>query len=94
MYQLKNREFVFDVDVSTLPCGVNGALYFVQMDADGGLSKYPLNQAGAAYGTGCTCMLWGSVCEMRRKTPLSLTCARPPPPPPLSPPPTLPIHRL
>lgn len=52
MYQLKNREFVFDVDVSTLPCGVNGALYFVQMDADGGLSKYPLNQAGAAYGTG------------------------------------------
>jgi len=52
LYQLKNREFTFDVDVSSLPCGVNGALYFVQMDADGGLSKYPLNQAGAAYGTG------------------------------------------
>ena len=35
MYKLKNREFVFDVDVSSLPCGVNGAMYFVQMDADG-----------------------------------------------------------
>ena len=52
MYKLKNREFVFTVDVSTLVCGINGALYFVSMDADGGLSKYPGNKAGAAYGTG------------------------------------------
>ena len=52
MYKLKNREFVFDVDVSTLACGINGALYFVDMDADGGMSKYPNNAAGAAYGTG------------------------------------------
>lgn len=33
-------------------CGINGALYFVKMDADGGLSKYPTNKAGAPYGTG------------------------------------------
>lgn len=52
MYKLKNREFVFDVDVSSLVCGINGALYMVLMDADGGLSKYPGNRAGAAYGTG------------------------------------------
>jgi cellulose 1,4-beta-cellobiosidase len=52
MFKLKNQEFSFDVDVSNLPCGLNGALYFVQMDADGGLSKYPNNKAGAAYGTG------------------------------------------
>jgi len=52
MYKLKNREFVFTVDVSTLGCGINGALYFVDMDADGGMSKYPNNAAGAAYGTG------------------------------------------
>jgi cellulose 1,4-beta-cellobiosidase len=52
MYKLKNREFSFTVDVSTLVCGINGALYFVSMDADGGLSKYPGNKAGAAYGTG------------------------------------------
>lgn len=52
MYKLKNREFVFDVDVSSLVCGINGAAYFVNMDADGGLSKYPGNRAGAAYGTG------------------------------------------
>lgn len=32
MFHLKNREFTFDVDVSSLPCGVNGALYFVEMD--------------------------------------------------------------
>lgn len=52
MFKLKNMEFTFDVDVSQLPCGLNGALYFVNMAADGGVSKYPTNKAGAAYGTG------------------------------------------
>lgn len=52
MFKLKNREFTFDVDVSKLPCGLNGALYFVQMDEDGGMGRYPANKAGAAYGTG------------------------------------------
>jgi len=52
LFQLKNKEFTFDVDVSKLPCGLNGALYFVQMDADGGKSKYPSNKAGAHLGTG------------------------------------------
>jgi hypothetical protein len=52
MFNLQNQEFAFDVDVSNLPCGLNGALYFVQMDPDGGLSKYPNNKAGATYGTG------------------------------------------
>jgi cellulose 1,4-beta-cellobiosidase len=52
MFKLKNQEFTFDVDVSNLPCGLNGALYFSQMDADGGVSKYTGNKAGAKYGTG------------------------------------------
>ena len=52
MFNLLNKEFTFDVDVSKLPCGLNGALYFVQMDEDGGMSKYPGNKAGAKYGTG------------------------------------------
>ncbi|KAF3387366.1 putative 1,4-beta-D-glucan cellobiohydrolase A [Penicillium rolfsii] len=52
MFKLLNQEFTFDVDVSNLPCGLNGALYFVSMDADGGLSKYENNKAGAKYGTG------------------------------------------
>jgi cellulose 1,4-beta-cellobiosidase len=52
MFKLLNQEFTFDVDVSNLPCGLNGAVYFSQMDADGGLSKYPNNKAGAQYGTG------------------------------------------
>lgn len=51
-FNLLNHEFTFDVDVSNLPCGLNGALYFVAMDADGGMSKYPSNKAGAKYGTG------------------------------------------
>merc|ERR1711970_1591008 len=51
MFKLKNKEFTMDVDTSDLPCGLNGAVYFVEMDADGGLS-YPKNQAGATYGTG------------------------------------------
>ena len=51
-FKLKNAEFTFDVDVSDLPCGLNGALYFAHLDADGGTSKYPSNKAGAKYGTG------------------------------------------
>ncbi|KAJ3564404.1 hypothetical protein NP233_g8314 [Leucocoprinus birnbaumii] len=52
MFKVLNQEFTFDVDVSNLPCGLNGALYFSEMAADGGLSKYPGNKAGAKYGTG------------------------------------------
>jgi len=52
MFKLKNKEFTFDVDVSKLPCGLNGAVYFVEMDADGGMAKNPTNKAGAKYGTG------------------------------------------
>ncbi|PPQ99255.1 hypothetical protein CVT24_009300 [Panaeolus cyanescens] len=52
LFKLMNQEFTFDVDVSNLPCGLNGALYFSEMDADGGLAKYSTNKAGAKYGTG------------------------------------------
>lgn len=51
-FSLLNKEFTFDVDVSNLPCGLNGALYFVSMDADGGMAAHPTNKAGAKYGTG------------------------------------------
>ncbi|KAF9265893.1 glycoside hydrolase [Marasmius fiardii PR-910] len=52
MFNLLNQEFTFDVDMSKLPCGLNGALYFVSMDADGGMAKSTNNKAGAKYGTG------------------------------------------
>jgi len=52
MFKPKNQEFTFDVDVSTLGCGLNGALYFSAMDADGGMAKNAGNKAGAKYGTG------------------------------------------
>lgn len=51
-FSLLNQEFTFDVDMTTLKCGLNGALYFVEMPEDGGSGKYPTNKAGAAYGTG------------------------------------------
>lgn len=51
-FNLLNQEFTFDVDVSKLPCGLNGALYFVSMDKDGGKSRFSSNKAGAKYGTG------------------------------------------
>jgi cellulose 1,4-beta-cellobiosidase len=50
MFKLKNKEFTFDVDVSNLPCGLNGALYFSEMPADGGMTGN--NKAGAKFGTG------------------------------------------
>jgi cellulose 1,4-beta-cellobiosidase len=52
MFKLKNQEFTFDVDMANLPCGLNGALYFVSMDQDGGKSRFSGNKAGAKYGTG------------------------------------------
>jgi len=52
MFKLLNREFTFDVDVSKLPCGINGALYFSEMMADGGANEFTGNDAGAKYGTG------------------------------------------
>jgi cellulose 1,4-beta-cellobiosidase len=51
-YKLFNpigSQLSFDVDVSQLPCGLNGAVYFSEMSADGGQS---LGMAGAAFGTG------------------------------------------
>jgi len=50
MLKLTGNEFSFDVDVSKLPCGMNGALYLSEMEADGG--RQPLNPGGATYGTG------------------------------------------
>ena len=52
MFTLMNNEFTFDVDLSTVDCGLNAALYFVAMDEDGGMKKYSSNKAGAKYGTG------------------------------------------
>jgi len=51
-FKLKNKEFTFDVNVSSLACGLNGALYFVAMDTDGGMRRHPSNTAGAKFGTG------------------------------------------
>lgn len=50
LFQMLNMEFSFDVDVSKLVCGMNGALYLSEMKATGGRSAR--NPAGAAYGTG------------------------------------------
>jgi cellulose 1,4-beta-cellobiosidase len=46
MFNLVGNEFTFDVDLSQLPCGLNGALYFVSMPQKG------QGTPGAKYGTG------------------------------------------
>merc|ERR1712152_119110 len=51
LFYLKNREFSYEVDVSELQCGMNGAMYFVEMSANGGKGMGN-NNAGAKYGTG------------------------------------------
>jgi len=53
IFKLKNREFSLTVDMFYMPCGLNGAVYFVEMDRDGGVSRSGgSNRAGAKYGTG------------------------------------------
>ncbi|KAG6916007.1 hypothetical protein DXG01_008859 [Tephrocybe rancida] len=51
---------MFNVEVSNLPCGLTGALYFSEMDADGRFAEHSTNKAGAnlsrcsdRYGTIC-----------------------------------------
>jgi cellulose 1,4-beta-cellobiosidase len=44
-FKVLNKEFTFDVDTSQVPCAVNGALYFSEMDADGGMAL-PRQQGG------------------------------------------------
>ncbi|EGX46129.1 hypothetical protein TWF173_004783 [Orbilia oligospora] len=50
MLKLTGQEFSFDVDVSKLPCGMNGALYLSEMHKYGG--NHHLNKAGAELGAG------------------------------------------
>lgn len=53
IFKLKNREFSMTVNMDHMPCGLNSAVYFVEMDQDGGKEKSGgLNKAGAKYGTG------------------------------------------
>ena len=39
LFMLKNQEFSFDVELSTMPCGFNAALYFVGMDKNEGQAE-------------------------------------------------------
>lgn len=83
-FTLLGNEFTFDVDLSTVECGLNAALYFVAMEEDGGMASYPSNAAGAKYGTGyCDAQcardlkfVGGKVCCFAHPLP--------PPPPPWS----------
>lgn len=50
MFDFLGQELAFEVDVSKLPCGMNGALYMIEMEENGG--KDEINTGGAYYGTG------------------------------------------
>ncbi|KAK6838134.1 glycoside hydrolase family 7 protein [Apiospora arundinis] len=52
MFTMNGNEIAFDVENSEIGCGLNGAVYFVSMDEDGGKARSPGNKAGAKYGTG------------------------------------------
>jgi len=51
-FEVLGKEISFDVNLADMPCGTNGAIYFVEMPADGGMSDGTLNKAGPKYGTG------------------------------------------
>jgi cellulose 1,4-beta-cellobiosidase len=51
MFSLPGNEIAVDLDLSTVPCGLNAAMYFVEMEADGGTTRFPNNAAGARFGT-------------------------------------------
>lgn len=49
MFSMLNQEVSFDVEMTMMGCGFNGAVYFVEIAADGGMST---GTQGPAYGTG------------------------------------------
>jgi cellulose 1,4-beta-cellobiosidase len=49
-FNMLDKEIAFDVDVSALECGMNGAVYFVEMAADGEVGGN--NKGGVFRGTG------------------------------------------
>jgi len=51
MFMVVNREFAFTADMKELECGMNGAIYFIEMQKNGG-KGIGANEAGAKYGTG------------------------------------------
>ena len=56
LFMLRNREFTFDVELSSLPCGFNAALYFVGMKANAGSAQLGTGycDAQAVGGTFCS----------------------------------------
>merc|ERR1719223_2330757 len=50
MFKLLNQEIAFDVDLSSLPCGLNAAIYLIEMPQEG--DGHGGSIAGAKYGTG------------------------------------------
>merc|ERR1711865_1099465 len=56
MFLLKNREFAFNVELSSMPCGFNAALYFVGMTDNQGGAQNGTNycDAQAVDGTFCS----------------------------------------
>lgn len=49
-FDFTDMQFQFTADMSQVPCGLNGAIYSVEMPIDGGMNTW--NKAGASYGTG------------------------------------------
>jgi len=50
LFSMLNKEISFHIDMSNMPCGTNGAIYFSEMEKTG--NKGGDNAAGAPYGTG------------------------------------------
>jgi cellulose 1,4-beta-cellobiosidase len=55
MFMLKGKEFTFDVEMSTMPCGFNAALYFVGMTENQGQAENGTNYCDAQAVTGTFC---------------------------------------
>jgi hypothetical protein len=55
MFMLKNQEFTFDIELSTMPCGFNAALYFVGMTENQGGAEDGTNYCDAQAVTGTFC---------------------------------------
>jgi len=51
MFKMVNQEFAFDANMAEMECGINGAVYFIEMTKSGGKGT-ETNKAGPKFGTG------------------------------------------
>jgi cellulose 1,4-beta-cellobiosidase len=71
-FRMVNKEITFDVDTSTLGCGINGGLYFSEMYDDGGMPNSRATRRGRPTGRATVMHTAPAICTSLETLPISM----------------------